>query len=49
MFADEIECATTGHRAGYETPPQFPREYQPLFGAPPRAKIARLREAGMSA
>jgi len=48
MFADGIECATAGHRVGYESASQFSREYRRLFGAPPRAEIARLREAGIS-
>jgi AraC-like DNA-binding protein len=49
MFADGIECATAGHRVGYESPSQFSREYRRLFGAPPRLEIARLREAGAEA
>jgi len=49
MFADGIECATAGHRVGYESASQFSREYRRLFGAPPRAEIARLRIAGVSA
>ena len=49
MFADGIECATAGHRVGYESASQFSREYRRLFGAPPRAEIARLRVAGVSA
>src|SRR3984893_16355874 len=49
MFADGIECATAGHRVGYESPSQFSREYRRLFGAPPRVEIARLREAGAEA
>jgi AraC-like DNA-binding protein len=49
MFANGVECATAGHRVGYESASQFSREYRRLFGAPPRAEIARLREAGVSA
>lgn len=49
MFADGIECATAGHRVGYESPSQFSREYRRLFGAPPRTEIARLRETGVPA
>jgi AraC-like DNA-binding protein len=49
MFADGIDCATAGHRVGYESPSQFNREYRRLFGAPPRAEIARLRETGVPA
>jgi AraC-like DNA-binding protein len=49
MFADGIECATAGHRVGYESPSQFSREYRRLFGAPPRVEIARLRDTGVEA
>src|SRR5579863_2608141 len=49
MFADGIESATAGHRVGYESASQFSREYRRLFGAPPRAEIARLRETGVPA
>jgi AraC-like DNA-binding protein len=49
MFANRIECATAGHRVGYDSASQFSREYRCLFGASPRAEIARLREAGISA
>jgi AraC-like DNA-binding protein len=49
MFAEGIECATAGHRVGYESASQFSREYRRLFGAPPRSEIARLRETGVSA
>jgi AraC-like DNA-binding protein len=49
MFADGIECASAGHRVGYESASQFSREYRRLFGAPPRAEISRLRETGGSA
>jgi AraC-like DNA-binding protein len=46
MFADGVECAAAGHLVGYESASQFSREYRRLFGAPPRAEIARLRETG---
>ena len=49
MFADGVDCATAGHRVGYESASQFSREYRRLFGAPPRAEIARLRETGAPA
>jgi AraC-like DNA-binding protein len=49
MFTDGIECATAGHRVGYESASQFSREYRRLFGAPPRAEVARLRETGVPA
>jgi AraC-like DNA-binding protein len=46
MFANGVDCAAAGHRVGYESASQFSREYRRLFGAPPRAEIARLREMG---
>jgi AraC-like DNA-binding protein len=49
MFADGVDCASAGHRVGYESASQFSREYRRLFGAPPRAEIARLRETGVPA
>jgi AraC-like DNA-binding protein len=49
MFTDGIECATAGHRVGYESASQFSREYRRLFGAPPRVEVARLRETGVPA
>jgi AraC-like DNA-binding protein len=49
MFIDGIDCALAGHRVGYESPSQFSREYRRLFGAPPRAEIARLRQLGVTA
>jgi AraC-like DNA-binding protein len=49
MFTEGIECATAGHRVGYESASQFSREYRRLFGAPPRAEVARLREMGVPA
>src|SRR5580658_1554498 len=49
MFIDGIDCALAGHRVGYESPSQFSREYRRLFGAPPRAEIARLRQMGVTA
>jgi AraC-like DNA-binding protein len=49
IFSEGIECATAGHRVGYESPSQFSREYRRLFGAPPRAEVARLRDMGVPA
>jgi len=49
IFTDRIDCAAAGHRVGYESASQFSREYRRLFGAPPRAEVARLRESGLPA
>lgn len=42
MLADGLDAATAAHRVGYESASQFSREYRRLFGAPPRADVARL-------
>ena len=47
MFSEGMECAAAGYRVGYESPSQFSREYRRLFGSPPRAEVARLRETGI--
>jgi AraC-like DNA-binding protein len=36
-----------GHRAGYDSPSQFSREYRRQFGAPPSRDAARLRKAAL--
>ena len=43
LFADQADAATAGHLVGYESPSQFSREYNRLFGLPPGRDIARLR------
>jgi AraC-like DNA-binding protein len=45
MLADGLDAAAAAHRVGYESPSQFSREYRRLFGAPPKAEIAQVREA----
>lgn len=44
MLAEGLDAAAAAHRVGYESPSQFSREYRRLFGAPPRAEIAQLRD-----
>lgn len=43
MLYEGIEAATASYKVGYESPSQFSREYSRLFGAPPKADIARFR------
>lgn len=45
MLSDGLDAASAAHRVGYESPSQFSREYRRLFGAPPRADLAQMREA----
>ncbi|HEY6872977.1 MAG TPA: AraC family transcriptional regulator [Geobacteraceae bacterium] len=44
MLAERLDAATAAFQVGYESPSQFSREYNRLFGAPPLRDIARLRQ-----
>lgn len=44
MLYEGIEAATASYKVGYESPSQFSREYSRLFGAPPKADVARFRQ-----
>jgi AraC-like DNA-binding protein len=46
LFAQVGDAATAGHLVGYESPSQFSREYNRMFGSPPARDVARLRAAG---
>ncbi|WP_433889089.1 AraC family transcriptional regulator [Streptomyces sp. CA-111067] len=43
LVARPGDVAGVGHLVGYDSPPQFSREYRRLFGAPPGQDAARLR------
>lgn len=43
MLAEGLEAATASYRVGYESPSHFSREYSRMFGAPPKADVAKLR------
>jgi AraC-like DNA-binding protein len=43
MLAERMDAATAGFQVGYESPSQFSREYNRLFGAPPLRDITNLR------
>jgi AraC-like DNA-binding protein len=43
LFSENLDAATVSHRVGYESPSQFNREYQRLFGLPPVRDLIRIR------
>lgn len=46
MLAERMDAATAAFQVGYESPSQFSREYNRLFGAPPLRDITNLRQMG---
>jgi AraC-like DNA-binding protein len=44
MLNEGTEAATASYKVGYESPSQFSREYSRLFGASPKADVARFRQ-----
>jgi AraC-like DNA-binding protein len=44
MLAEDHDAATAAFHVGYESPSQFSREYNRLFGAPPLRDITNLRQ-----
>ncbi|PXW97602.1 AraC-like DNA-binding protein [Sphaerotilus hippei] len=44
MLNQSLDAGSAAARVGYESAPQFSREYSRLFGAPPQRDIRRLRE-----
>jgi len=44
MLAEHLDAATAAFQVGYESPSQFSREYNRLFGAPPVRDISKLRQ-----
>jgi AraC-like DNA-binding protein len=49
MLAEHLDAATAAFQVGYESPSQFSREYNRLFGAPPLRDITNLREMATEA
>lgn len=47
MLADRLDAATAAFQVGDESPSQFSREYNQLFGAPPLRDITKLRQLAM--
>ncbi|WP_236014955.1 AraC family transcriptional regulator [Geomonas anaerohicana] len=48
MLADSLDAAAAAFQVGYESPSQFSREYNRLFGAPPLRDITRLRQLAVA-
>jgi AraC-like DNA-binding protein len=44
MLAERMDAANAAFQVGYESPSQFSREYNRLFGAPPLRDIVNLRQ-----
>ena len=44
MLTDRLDATTAAFQVGYESPSQFSREYNRLFGAPPLRDITNLRQ-----
>lgn len=44
MLAERLDAATAAFQVGYESPSQFSREYNRMFGAPPLRDITSLRQ-----
>ena len=44
MLSEHMDAATAAFQVGYESPSQFCREYNRLFGAPPLRDITNLRQ-----
>ncbi len=43
MLTEQLDAASAAFEVGYESPSQFSREYNRLFGAPPLRDISKLR------
>lgn len=47
MLAESLDAANAAFQVGYESPSQFSREYNRLFGAPPLRDVTNLRQLGI--
>jgi transcriptional regulator GlxA family with amidase domain len=43
MLNQSIDAGSAGAMVGYESPSQFSREYNRLFGSPPQQDVRRMR------
>jgi AraC-like DNA-binding protein len=48
MLAEHMDAANAAFQVGYESPSQFSREYNRMFGAPPLRDITNLRQLAPS-
>lgn len=46
MLNQNMDAGQAGIVVGYESPSQFSREYNRLFGAPPLRDVRRMRSNG---
>jgi len=46
MISERLDAATAAFHVGYESPSQFSREYNRMFGAPPLRDVMKLRQVG---
>lgn len=44
MLAERMDAANAAFKVGYESPSQFNREYNRMFGAPPLRDVTNLRQ-----
>jgi transcriptional regulator GlxA family with amidase domain len=44
LLSESTDATDVAFRVGYESPPQFSREYSRMFGFPPIEDIKRLRD-----
>ncbi|MDR3581558.1 MAG: AraC family transcriptional regulator [Oryzomonas sp.] len=44
MLAERMDAANAAFQVGYESPSQFNREYNRMFGAPPLRDVTKLRQ-----
>lgn len=47
MLAERMDAANAAFQVGYESPSQFNREYNRMFGAPPLRDVKNLRQMGV--
>ena len=48
MLAERMDAANAAFQVGYESPSQFSREYNRMFGAPPLRDITKLRQMAVA-
>jgi AraC-like DNA-binding protein len=49
MLAERMDAANAAFQVGYESPSQFNREYNRMFGAPPLRDVSKLRQMSAAA
>ena len=48
MLAEQLDAAAAAFEVGYDSPSQFSREYNRLFGAPPLRDVSKLRQLAVA-